>query len=136
MSHKCIRCGAIYEDGDATILRGCPACGSIFFLYIKTPEDLEKVEKIEKELKERDTSLEKEIKKQIEKKVEEEKKIKAKREVEEIKFGIETIRIPKEGIYEINLDALMRSRPVIVLERGKVYFVHLPSVFEEVGKKE
>ena len=136
MSHKCIRCGAIYEDGDATILRGCPACGSIFFLYIKTPEDLEKVEKIEKELKERDTSLEKEIKKQIEKKVEEEKKIKAKREVEEIKFGIETIRIPKEGVYEINLDALMRSRPVIVLEKGKVYFVHLPSVFEEVGKKE
>ncbi len=136
MSHKCIRCGAMYEDGDATILRGCPACGSIFFLYIKAPEDLEKVEKIERELKKRDTTLEKEIKKQIEKKVEEEKKVKPKREVEEIKFGVETIRIPKEGIYEINLDALMKSRPVIVLERGKVYFVHLPSVFEEIGEKE
>ena len=143
MSHKCIRCGAIYEDGDATILRGCPVCGSIFFLYIKTPEDLEKVEKIEKELKKKDKSLEEEIKKKLEeekakKKEEKPEKIleKPSRKVKRVKFGVETIRIPKEGVYEINLDALMRSRPVIVLERGKVYFVHLPSVFEEVGKKE
>lgn len=45
-------------------------------------------------------------------------------------FGIETIRIPKDGVYEINIDALMRKKPIIVLERGKVYFIHLPSVFE------
>lgn len=129
MSHKCVRCGNLFEDNDASILRGCPNCGSIFFLYIKNQEDLKKLEEIEKELKEKDTSLEKEIEKKVEEKKKEVKKGKIKRK---IKFGIETVRIPREGVYEINLDALMKSRPLIVLEKGKIYFVHLPSAFEEL----
>lgn len=132
MSHKCIRCGNLFEDNDASILRGCPNCGSIFFLYIKDQEDLKKVEEIEKELKEKDTTLEKEIEKKIEERKREVKKERVKKKVRKIKFGVETIRIPREGVYEINLDALMKSKPLIVLEKGKVYFVHLPSVFEEL----
>ncbi len=127
MSHKCIRCSSLFEDNDASILRGCPNCGSIFFLYIRNQEDLEKAERIEKELKEKDTTLEKEIEKKVE-----EKKKEVKRRRRKSKFGIETIKIPSEGVYEINLDALMKSKPIIVLERGKVYFVHLPSLFEEL----
>ncbi len=133
MPHKCIRCGAVYEDDDASILRGCK-CGSIFFLYVKGPEDEKKIEEIEKELKERKTTLEKEVKKKIEEKKEEEKKTGVKRPAEEIKFGVETIRIPREGVYEINIDALMKGRPLIILERGRVYFIHLPSAFEKIKK--
>lgn len=51
--------------------------------------------------------------------------------VEDI-FGIETVRVPKDGVYEINIDALMKKRPVIVLERGQVYLIHLPLLFEEL----
>jgi predicted nucleic acid-binding Zn-ribbon protein len=45
-------------------------------------------------------------------------------------FGIETVRVPRDGVYEINIDALMKNKPIIVLERGNVYFIHLPSAFE------
>jgi predicted nucleic acid-binding Zn-ribbon protein len=44
-------------------------------------------------------------------------------------FGIETVRVPRDGVYEINIDALMKNKPIIVLERGNVYFIHLPSAF-------
>jgi len=135
-----VRCGSIFEDNDATILRGCK-CGSIFFLFMRSEKDQDQVKEIEKELEKKETTLEKEIEKKIEEKKErEEEELKIGRpkkvEVEEIKFGIETIRIPREGVYEINLDALMKKQPIIILERGKVYFIHLPSAFEKVKERE
>lgn len=131
--HRCLRCNKSYEDNDSSILRGCPSCGSIFFLYIKTPEQEIEVKKIEEKLEKKETTLEKEILKEIKKKkeVEEEfEEVKIKKE----KFGIETIRIPKEGVYEINIKGLMENKPLIVLEKGKVYLIHLPSVFETEAK--
>lgn len=151
MSHKCVRCGSIYEDNDASILRGCK-CGSIFFLYMKDQQDVQEFQQIQEELHTKDTTLEQELSKQIEEKKEIEKEVKA--EVEEVhapkevkkeivkegikereKFGIETIRIMKEGVYEINIDALMKKRPLIILEKGKVYLIHLPSAFERFAKE-
>ena len=128
--HKCIRCGEVFQDNDESILRGCTNCGSIFFLYLKTPEESQQLEEIKKELEEKKTTLEEEIEKKI-KEIKEEKKVE-KKKVKRPKFGIETVRIPREGVYEINLDALMKKRPLIILEKGKVYFVHLPSVFEKI----
>jgi predicted nucleic acid-binding Zn-ribbon protein len=52
-----------------------------------------------------------------------------------IDFGIETVRMPKEGVYEINLDALMQKRPLIVLEKGKIYLISLPTIFDKVKKR-
>lgn len=151
MSHKCVRCGSIYEDNDASILRGCK-CGSIFFLYMKDQQDVQEFQQIQEELHTKDTTLEQELSKQIEEKKEIEKEVKA--EVKEVhapkevkkeivkegikereKFGIETIRIMKEGVYEINIDALMKKRPLIILEKGKVYLIHLPSAFERFAKE-
>lgn len=165
--HKCIRCGNTYQDNDASILRGCSDCGSIFFLYMKTTQDAQQIEAIQKELQAKDTSLEKELTKQIEEKKVEKKKeekielvedgefVRIKGEEEEVKaveeevkeeevkvekpekiekgkFGVETVRIPKEGVYEINIDALMKKRPLIILEKGRIYLIHLPSAFERV----
>lgn len=169
--HRCVRCGNVYEDNDATILRGCTKCGAIFFLYIKSPEDVKQVDAVEAELQKKETTLEKELIREIGKRKAEEKVLekpeekiaievkerverpikirpikrpkRPKREVVKIGktrfavedlFGIETIRVPKDGVYEINIDALMKKKPIIVLERGKVYFIHLPSVFERTGK--
>jgi len=158
MSHKCVRCGSMYEDNDASILRGCK-CGSIFFMYIKSEADEQKIAQLQTVLKQKDTTLEQELAKRIDeqKKAEEsadkdeylrvgdkevdagkaapELKImrpKKSRGFDEIKFGVETVRIPKEGVYEINIDALMRNQPLIILERGSVYFIHLPSAFEKI----
>lgn len=130
--HKCVRCGEVYQDNDESILRGCTNCGSIFFLYLRTLEDSQQLEEIKKELEEKKTTLEEEIEKKI-KEIKEERKVEEKIVKKRVKpkFGIETVRIPKEGVYEINLDALMKKRPLIILEKGKVYFVHLPSVFEK-----
>jgi predicted nucleic acid-binding Zn-ribbon protein len=133
MSHKCVRCGNVYEDNDNSILRGCK-CGSIFFLYLKTPQDVQEIKEIEQELQTKDTTFEQELIKQIEEKKEEVKPEPKKEKIRprRPKFGIETVRIPKEGVYEINIDALMKKRPLIVLERSGIYLVHLPSVFEKV----
>jgi len=151
MSHKCVRCGTIYEDNDSSILRGCK-CGSIFFLYTKTPQDVKEFQEIQQELQNKDTTLEQEINRGIEQKREIEKEVKA--EVEEVhaprevkkeivkeevkerqKFGIETVKMTKKGIYEINIDALMKRKPLIILEKGKIYLIHLPSAFEIFSKE-
>jgi len=148
MTHKCVRCGTIYPDNDSSILRGCTGCGSIFFLYMKSASDAEQIAEIQKELQEKDTTLEEELTKKIQEekqKVKEEKikEVKAEKRISEMKpkvgrttkFGIETIRVPKEGVYEINIEALMKKRPLIILEKEKIYLIHLPSLFEKVKGK-
>jgi predicted nucleic acid-binding Zn-ribbon protein len=140
--HKCVRCGIIYQDNDSSVLTGCK-CGSTFFLYLKTKADAKQIESMEKELKTKHTSLEKELKKQIKKRKTRRKKgrrklkveRKPKRKIKRSKFGIETVKIPKEGIYEINIDALMKKRPLIILERSGIYFIYLPSLFEKLKKE-
>jgi predicted nucleic acid-binding Zn-ribbon protein len=113
---------------------------------MKNPQDDKQIQQIQQELETKDTTLEKELFKKIEEKKVEVKKPKAKapKKVREkikrirrkqIEFGIETVRVPKEGVYEINIDALMKRRPLIILEKGRVYFIHLPSLFERVKRR-
>jgi len=144
MPHKCLKCGNTYPDNDSTILRGCTHCGSIFFLYMKTGSEAQQIKEIQKELETKNTSLEQELTKQIEVRKTEVKKAEAavEKQIEKVvakgkrkkirkpKFGIETVRIPREGLYEINIEGLLNKRPLIILEQGKVYFIHLPSAFE------
>jgi len=165
MSHKCLRCGAIYQDNDSNILRGCSNCGSIFFLYMKSQQEEQQLRKIEEELQKKDTSFEEELAKQLTQKkpatIAATEEVSYELEMPEVaesqpampkmsrqamkeaakkikgqKFGIETIRVPREGVYEINIEALLEKRPIIVLEKGKVYFIHLPSAFEKVRTRE
>jgi predicted nucleic acid-binding Zn-ribbon protein len=117
MAHKCLRCGNVYEDNDETILKGCK-CGSVFFMYFRSLDDLQRFQSMNKKLKRKRTSLEKEIHKKIRKK----------------EFKIETVTALEEGIYRININALMEGNPLIIHERGKAYFIHLPSVFEKVKR--
>lgn len=118
MPHRCLRCGKVYGDNDNSILKGCE-CGSVFFMYYKTPEDTKYLAEMEKELKTKETTLEKELT----------EKMKTKEE-----FSIETVRSPAEGVYEINIEALMKKKPLIILEKGRAYIIHLPSVFDRFMK--
>ena len=52
---------------------------------------------------------------------------------EKRKFGVETIRVKDMGVYEINIDALMKGRPIVVLSKGGSFVISLPSAF---GRKE
>ncbi|MCX8179234.1 MAG: Zn-ribbon domain-containing protein [Candidatus Aenigmarchaeota archaeon] len=123
MSHKCLRCGKIYEDNDPQIINGC-SCGSVFFFFIKDKLQTDRLEEIEKILKTQKTSLENELEKEF-----------IKVATGENNFGIETIKNPLEGVYEINLDALMKREPLVILKQGKTYLIHLPSVFEKVRSR-
>jgi len=120
MSHKCLRCGKLYEDNDPTVMKGCD-CGSIFFFYIKDKTEISKFEEIQQELGMKNTSLEFELEKEF-----------IKSQNDENHFGIETIKNPIDGVYEINLDALMKKQPLIILKQGKTYMIHLPSIFDKV----
>lgn len=149
--HKCVRCGNTFEDNDDNILRGCTSCGGIFFVYVKDGISAT-LDAVKEELKKKDTTLEKELEKHIKKRKAVKKKKKAtkekpakttekdltkkqvitignKRYAIEDMFGIETVRVPRKGVYEINIDALMKNEPVIIMERGSVYFIHLPDIF-------
>lgn len=118
--HKCVRCGTVYEDGDSSILRGCK-CGSVFFMYFKSKRDLERMEAMDIKLREKKTTLEKELRKKI-------------RLRKRKRFDIETVKEPIEGVYKINIEALMKEKPLIILERERAYFIHLPSVFEKIKR--
>lgn len=52
------------------------------------------------------------------------------------KFGVETVREPKKGVYEINLDGLMRKQPLVIMEQGPVFLIHFPSTFQKVRDSE
>ncbi|MDI6826488.1 MAG: Zn-ribbon containing protein [Candidatus Aenigmarchaeota archaeon] len=115
MAHKCLRCGAVYEDSDPSILSGCK-CGSVFFMYFRSLEDIEKFKAMNKELKKKKTTLEKELKRKIK------------------RFEVETIKVPIEGVYEISINALMNGKPLIIHEKNRAYIIHLPSIFEKLKR--
>ncbi len=114
--YQCLKCKKIYSDDEVPLIKGC-SCGGRFFLYMRDgatkpvltkeaeTELVEKIEHIDKERKSGATP----------------EKIS--------KFGIETIRMKDIGVYEINLEALMRGRPIIVLSKSGSYIISLPSAF-------
>ncbi|MDP7282127.1 MAG: Zn-ribbon containing protein [Candidatus Undinarchaeales archaeon] len=143
--HQCLKCKKYYEDDEVPILDGC-TCGARIFLFVKQQADVERADKVF-------TQIEAKIKEIEQEQIEEEKLegqkdlltspedyetetvpgkyAKARKSVkdEKSKFGIETIKVKDIGIYEINLDALMKGRPVVVLSKGGSYIISLPSVF-------
>jgi len=127
MSHKCTRCEHIFKDGDIEILNGCPNCGWNKFLYVHDePEQ-------ENELKSQEEQPGKKVLKEIDEFLtdqgdEVEEIIEAEEEPEQDR--IESLRINEPGSYELNLEALLERKEIIMAmkEDGK-YVVHLPSVF-------
>jgi len=39
MPHQCLKCGLIFEEGSAQLLKGCPDCGGNRFFFTKEPLD-------------------------------------------------------------------------------------------------
>jgi len=37
MPHQCLKCGLVFEEGSAQLLKGCPECGGNRFFFTKKP---------------------------------------------------------------------------------------------------
>jgi predicted nucleic acid-binding Zn-ribbon protein len=49
MPHQCLKCGKVFEEGSAQLLKGCPDCGGNRFFFTKKPLDEEQRIEITKE---------------------------------------------------------------------------------------
>lgn len=119
MPHQCVKCGNLYDDGEADLLNGC-TCGAKLFFYISQ----ERMQKI-KEEGSMQLHLSKTQQKQIEKDVidligEEFDKEKP------IILDFESIKILKPGTYELDLVNLFNKKQPLIykLEDGK-YFIDI-----------
>ena len=45
MPHQCVKCGTVFANGAAELLKGCSKCTGRFFFFVKE-EDLEKAREI------------------------------------------------------------------------------------------
>ncbi|RZN40532.1 MAG: hypothetical protein EFT35_02880 [Methanophagales archaeon ANME-1-THS] len=104
--HKCLRCGRKFERIVDAMLTGCPECGGNLFLYIRAGEDVRAADLVDRIT------------------------IDARVPVEGEK--IESLRILSPGIYELNLDALLERKGIIMGLKGDgSYAIHLPSLFRK-----
>ena len=125
MSHQCVRCSTLYEDGSSELLSGC-SCGSKFFFYIRK-EYMQEAQKIV-------TNLSQEQKKEIESDVRDlivEEKFD---EEKPVILDLESIKILEPGKYELDIVKLFKKQPLIIrVEEGK-YIIDLKSTFESKDK--
>ncbi len=114
-----MNCGRRYEDDSEELLKGC-VCGSTLFLYEKDPED----KKNKKPAKKKDALVEeidnflKNLKKKLKRKP-------------EVRFDLESIKVVRDGIYEINIARLLEKLPLIIEIKDGSYNIHLPSAFKQ-----
>jgi len=124
--HQCIKCGAVYED-IKDLENGCKVCGGRRFYFADKPLSDEE----RKEISQRKPSGiakimmdEDRVDKWLEAEVEEEEK----RE----RRGI--IEIKGKGSYEIDIEALLEEKPIVVEKDGS-YLIYLPSLFDSLKRK-
>ena len=51
MPHQCLKCGRVFEEGSAQLLKGCPDCGGNRFFFTKEPLDEKQRERIREKTK-------------------------------------------------------------------------------------
>ena len=135
MPHQCLHCGEVFDVLTEEILfHGCSKCGGKKFTLTNKPmtdeerrELLEKREAGIRELIRRSREGELPRVEKIEKALEKDEKAWVSISPEE---APEVIKIVESGIYEINVDKLLKDSPIIINEDGS-YIVYLPSLFKK-----
>lgn len=111
MSHKCTKCGVIYEDGSRELLDGC-SCGSRVFLYMKGPGAKEAL--AEQEIREKDLEwLDREFSDKLE------------REGRTISIDIGNVVRLSEGKFNLDLHSLMKGDPIVIKAKDGVYYIDI-----------
>jgi predicted nucleic acid-binding Zn-ribbon protein len=137
MPHKCARCGRVYDDGDIQILKGCSFCGGKKFYYIAT-KNIETRDKneikdliynnIQSDIQLDNLDTLNEIERFHKKNKKNFKNIIDDRE-------IESIKIIDDGLYQLDLDILMRRDELIIEKKDGSYALHMPSLFKYKKKE-
>jgi len=122
--HQCLKCGAVYED-IRELENGCRVCGGRRFYFADEPLSDEKRGEIGRKkpsgiarIMVDEDRLEKWVKAEVEPKEEEHRGI---------------IEIKGRGSYEIDIEALLEERPIVVEKDGS-YLIYLPSLFEKLRR--
>lgn len=116
MRHQCVRCGRIYPSESKSLMKGC-ICGSKLFLYLRTPSLEVKRSQLPKNL----DVLEKEIRKMLGD---------ATSPDQPISISIENLRLARNGVYDIDLESLLRGDPIILRDPLGVYFIDLGTILK------
>ena len=148
--HRCIKCNQLFEDDTVPLFNGCN-CGSKFFVFVKDGEEAQELlnvpdhelRSIEEKIDSKKIDLEiliveapPEQKKALETAVSAGLPTERKASQQAGKprgFGIETVRNPKPGVYDINIEALLNGNPVIIFSNGKTYVIHLATAFKGIN---
>jgi len=114
MRHQCVRCGRIYPSESKQIMKGC-ACGSKLFLYLRTPKLQVKRSQLPKNL----DGLEEDIRRILGERTNPD---------QPISISIENLRLGKNGVYDIDLESVLRGDPIILRDPMGVYFLDLSTI--------
>ena len=121
MSHQCVKCGELYEDGAKELLSGCK-CGHKFFFFVRKSALESSKELI--------TNLNDDEKKKMEEDVYD---IMGVKEPEKpVILDIESIRVTKPGRYEISLIDMFSGKPVVYQVGEGKYIIDLVSTFKNL----
>ncbi len=127
MSHQCVRCGKIFEDGSSELLKGCVSCGGKFFFYIKKEKLEEAKEEFEKLTFKEKEKIQKDVFEIVGSKLEEDLPV---------VLDLESVKVLKPGKFEVDIVNLMRGKPVVFkIEQGK-YIIDIASTFQQIKKNE
>lgn len=127
MPHQCVRCGSMYEDGSARILKGC-SCGAKLFFFIRKDKFLQQQEQLQQQI-----HLSEKEKEQIEKDVLD--VIGIPDPDKPVILDLESINILQPGKYEIDLVRMFRGEPLIFkVEEGK-YIIDVAETFQKMRKE-
>lgn len=104
--HKCLKCGKEFEKITEEMLKGCPDCGGNLFLYIKKGKEASATDLVDQ------LKVEDKVPLEVDK--------------------IESLKILSPGIYELNLDALLERKEIVMkMKENGSYVIHLPSLFKK-----
>lgn len=102
-----MKCGKKFEKITEEMLKGCTECGGNLFLYLRDGEEITATDIVERI--------------QVDERV-------------ELEHGerIESLKIMSPGVYELNLDALLEKKEVVMaIKEEGTYAIHLPSLFKK-----
>lgn len=125
MSHQCVKCATIYDDGATDILKGCRDCGGKFFFFIKK-EALAKVQEVTKNLTQEDrTRIEEDVKDIIG----------VLEDDAPVILDLASINVLKPGKFELDLVRLFKGDPLVYkLDDGK-YIIDVAATFMQTKEE-
>ena len=133
MPHKCVRCGKVFANNSAELVKGCP-CGSRVFLFLREDQVTLK-ELVESGMREGEA----------EKKapdapkapvdvshlhwLEEELAFLSKDKPVSVELdAVENLKILEPGSYELDISSLMKGNPLVIKSEHDIYYIKLPSL--------